>query len=362
MASSLDSAVTLTPAVRLAGLTELGLVNAIKSERAKVLRWLDHAYARIENRIVERVLLNRIRAAFPHISDPTAVTTQLQNYREAYSIGKMSTLANPIAQAMSSAAVHLRSANNAPANAAWLSDPSNAAGILLYTAGGGFILPPSRAQIDCAQRLGAASDCAVLLNQHSLSPEAPFPVPIEETIALLQWLGQEFPDKKVVVAADTAGASISLGALLQMRNNAEAQPAGLLLFSPWADLSLSGWSYITKSSTSDSPFRMETAAFCAKIYLQEASSNNPLASAIYADADDLPPFSIHTSEYDMHFDDALKLVEKANTAGVSAKMNYWDSPRHHLERFNNKEAKDSIALAAAFITTCLQTRSQGRLG
>ena len=126
-------------------------------------------------------------------------------------------------------------------------------------------------------------------------------------------------------------------------------PAGLLLFSPWADLSLSGWSYITKSATNDSPFRMETAAFSAKVYLQTASATDPLASAIYASLEGFPPISVHTSRFDMHFDDAIKLVENADAAGVSAKLHYWDSPRHHLERFSNEEAETSLETAAEFI-------------
>lgn len=355
MTSNLDAAMPLTAAFRLAALTDLGLASAVESERKKVARWLDHWFARVENRVVERVLLNRIKASFSQLSDPAAVAGQLQHYRHAYSSGAMSTLG------MSSApAFALEPAASAPANAAWVCDPADSNGVILYTPGGGFILPASTAQVSCAQRLGEASGCSVLLNQHAMAPESPFPIPIEETVALVRWVEQQFPDKKIMMAADTAGASVSLGALLQMRDSGDALPAGLLLFSPWADLSMSGWSYITKSATADSPFRMETAAFCAKIYLQEAEATNPLASAIYADLDGLPPLSIHTSQYDMHFDDALKLVENADAAHVPANVNYWDSPRHHLERFNSKEAKKSLELAAQFVKARLGAEQSGQ--
>ena len=36
----------------------------------------------------------------------------------------------------------------------------------------------------------------------------------------------------------------------------------------------------------------------------------------------------------------------ADKAGVPVRVNYWESPRHHLERFRSRQAKESIELAA----------------
>ncbi len=357
MQTSLESAIELTPAMRLAALTEQGLAQFIESERRKIMGFFDRFGARLENRIIERVLLNRIRGSFDHQTNPAALSEMLAKYREAYNSGKMATLAvgaNRVNQ--------LLPAEGAPSAAAWASNPAGTEGVLLYTAGGGFILPPSSGQIACAERLGEVSACDVLINNHAMAPENPFPAAIDNTIALYQWLREEYPASKIMLGADTAGASVTLGALLQMRDQGAEMPAGLLLFSPWADLSMSGWSYITKSINADSPFRMETAAFCARVYLQETSASNPLASAIYAELDDFPPISIHTSRYDMHFDDALKLVENANRARVQADIKYWDSPRHHLERFNSKEAKKSLLIASQFVQQCLQLPQQRKHG
>ena len=101
-----------------------------------------------------------------------------------------------------------------------------------------------------------------------------------------------------------------------------------------------------------SPFRMESAAFCARLYLGDENPTNPLASAVYADLSGLPPLSIHTSRHDMHFDDAVKLAENAHRDGADVKMNYWDTPRHHLERLKTKDAEASFKLAARFIRRC----------
>ena len=67
-----------------------------------------------------------------------------------------------------------------------------------------------------------------------------------------------------VLGGDSAGATLLLSMLLMLRERGETMPAGALLFSPWTDLAMRGWSYVTKGVSSDSPFRMETAAFAAR--------------------------------------------------------------------------------------------------
>ena len=95
---------------------------------------------------------------------------------------------------------------------------------------------------------------------------------------------------------------------------------------------------------------MEIAAFCARLYLQDTLPTDPMASPAFAKFDDFPPIAVHASQHDIRFDDALKIIENARTANVPCHINYWDSPRHHLERFNSKDARRSLKLAAEFIS------------
>ena len=219
---------------------------------------------------------------------------------------------------------------------------------LLYVPGGGFILPPSPQQIRMVQRLANACDTTPIIGRHRLSPEHPFPAPLHDIAnQYITMLEGGLSPAKIFMAADTAGAAIVMGALQIIRDRQIPMPAGVLLFSAWCDLSLSGWSYITKSATVASPFRMETAAFCARLYLGETISSDPLASPIFADLSGFPPIAIHTSEFDLHFDDAVKLAENARQAGVRAHINYWESPRHHLERVKYKNCNKVLRTCPA---------------
>jgi acetyl esterase/lipase len=355
MAHSFAAALAPSPGQRLLQLHDAGVATRIADERQRWRRAWDVFLARCENRVIERVLLRRIRRAFDHLDDEQHLREILLALRADYVAGRTGTLAVAAAPAGELAAV-----DDAPSPAAWLCDTPEHARLLIYTAGGGFLLPPAVAQLNCARRLGELCGSDAVINQHAMAPEAPFPAAIDDTVALCRWAFEHYGAENVVLAADTAGASVTLGALLRLRELGHGMPAALQLFSPWNDLSLSGWSYITKSATSDSPFRMETAAFCARAYLGEVPATEPLASAIYADLAGLPPLAIHTSRFDMHFDDALRMIEGMRDGGGHGEIRYWDSPRHHLERFDTREANKSLTMAAGFLRRHLDVRGVGR--
>ena len=222
--------------------------------------------------------------------------------------------------------------------------------LLVYVPGGGFMLPPIPRQLQLAERLAQACGCRAVVPEHRLAPEFPFPLPVRDLADHYQALLRAGHDpNRIIMAGDSAGATLMLSALLEIKSRKLPMPAGAILFSPWTDLAMRGWSYVSKSLSSDSPFRMETAAVAARLYLGDTLPTDPRASPAYADLSGLPAMAVHCSRFDMHFDDAVGLSEQASDAGIPIRMNYWNSPRHHLERFRSRDAQASIEIAAGFV-------------
>ncbi|MGV6800792.1 MAG: alpha/beta hydrolase fold domain-containing protein [bacterium] len=349
----MQSILDTTIRIRLEGLKASHMAHFIAGETGVYAGKLDHLLAKVENHILERLITRRLKKVFSLMDQPAQLQNYLQQMRDKYLTGQKETL-SVIAGADDLYQISNDYMPDSKDNQQWMSPTLADRPILLYVPGGGFILPPSRRQVEMVERLARACQCQPILGRHRLAPEAPFPAGAEDIAAQYKSLLSEGnPANKIFMAADTAGASLVMGAVQILRKQNIDMPKAILLFSPWCDLSLSGWSYITKGVSSDSPFRMESAAFCAKLYLQKALATDPLASAIYADLHGCPPIVVHTSEYDMHFDDAVTLVENAHKAGVESHINYWASPRHHLERLNNKDADKSFKIASDFIKKSL---------
>lgn len=341
-----SSVIRNSPEIRLAALEEVNIAKLIASEAGALRKIADRVISGIENLLIERILVNRVKKALTTRKDQNASLSMLHETREAYHDGAMETFPRFVPQTKEDASLsHLASSTLGSRAKGETNRP-----ILLYLAGGGFIVPPSKRQKYMIQRLSEATNCEVVLIQHRLAPEHPFPAALHDVVTHYnELLNNGLNPNNIFIGADTAGASLAMGALQILQDQSVAMPAGMVLFSPWCDLSLSGWSYITSSISTKSPFRMETAAFCARLYLQNTPVTHPHASPIFASLRGFPPILIHTSEHDLHFDDAIKLAENGEEHGCDVRINYWDSPRHHLERLSTKDAARSFSEVSRFI-------------
>src|SRR5690606_26721577 len=77
---------------RLLALADLGLAQHMGSQYGAIRRRWEQAQARLENRVLQAILLNRIKRVFPMLSDPAAVNAMLTKYRGGYRSGRLSTL------------------------------------------------------------------------------------------------------------------------------------------------------------------------------------------------------------------------------------------------------------------------------
>ncbi|MEP2185007.1 alpha/beta hydrolase fold domain-containing protein [Roseibium sp.] len=338
------------PSGRLAALEAQRIVRRFATESTIWRRLADHLVAKIENRLIERILLSRLRAGLRAAMAEERAEAALMKMRGAYASGQMETLPSFLPRSLPA---NVRMRGYSPQKIKPITQPP---ANILYVPGGGFIFPMSVRQKTMMARLAEETECEVFPGTHRLAPEYPFPAAAEDIATQFRNIADVSGETPLFMGGDTAGASIVLGALqILISEQYKPLPKGIILFSPWGDLSLSGWSYITKSVTAESPFRMETAAFCARLYLGSHSSTDPLASPIFSDQSDWPPLLIHTSENDLHFDDAMTLAENGLNRNGQVQVNYWNSPRHHLERLSSKDSARSFSEVRAFINGHLGT-------
>jgi acetyl esterase/lipase len=126
-------------------------------------------------------------------------------------------------------------------------------------------------------------------------------------------------------------------------------PSGVVLLSPWADLSLQSWSVTAASLLGTTPYTMESLALVARFYLDGRSATDPLASPMFGGFEGFPPMLIHASRGDILYDDAVRLAEAVRAAGGDLTVRLWSDETHVWERMGTPKARQSIELAADFI-------------
>lgn len=171
----------------------------------------------------------------------------------------------------------------------------NGAGTVVHFHGGGFRQGCPEMGGPFAAMLASRCDVEVILPAYRLAPEHPFPAALNDGMAVIRARAGD-SDEPLILSGDSAGGG--LAASLAALCGAEGLPlAGLVLFSPWLDLTVSSGCYATNAA-SDPLFSRQSASEAADQYLQGHPMNDPLASPLFAELARFPPafISVGTGE------------------------------------------------------------------
>jgi acetyl esterase/lipase len=222
--------------------------------------------------------------------------------------------------------------------------------VILYFHGGGFIAGSPETHRPLISRLAHAASARALVPQYRLAPEFPYPAALRDAADSYRWLlTQGITPQNIIFAGDGSGGGLVFATLLALRNAGLPLPAGALCFSPWADMTLSGWSML-KNKASDDALSWELLATCSRHYLKGASPAEPFASPLYGDFRGMPPMMIHAGSLEVLKDDASRLGERAAAANINVNVEVYDGMPHLFQGLPElPEAKVSLTRAASFI-------------
>lgn len=128
------------------------------------------------------------------------------------------------------------------------------------------------------------------------------------------------------------------------------KPAAGVAISPWADLTHSGFSAITREG-SDPLCRVDFLNMLARRFLAGALPTHPDASPVYANVQGLAPILIQIGENEVMLSDAIKLAANLGEARVRTTLEVWPGMFHvwHLLAGILPEADQALRNAIRFL-------------
>jgi acetyl esterase/lipase len=220
--------------------------------------------------------------------------------------------------------------------------PDGARGRVVYFHGGGYRLGSARHSAGFGARLAGAAGATVDVVEYRLAPEHPFPAALRDGAAVYDALIDADPAPPVV-AGDSAGGGLAAALVVAARRSGRPRPAGLLLLSPWVDLTVSAGTYRTRADR-DQLFSATSASDAAELYLQGHDARDPLASPVFAEVADWPPTQLFAGGEEVLLDDALALTGALARAGVSVEAHVVAGMQHVWPTLFPDLAESSAAL------------------
>lgn len=224
--------------------------------------------------------------------------------------------------------------------------------VLLYTHGGGFAVGSAASHRKLAAHVAKALGVTAFVLDYRRAPEHPHPAQVEDGVAAFTALVDRGTDPgDVTTTGDSAGGNLAVAIALALREQGRPLPGGVIAFSPWLDMENRGETLVTNDATDALITVGLLEGMVAGVLADGAvDPRTPLANPLYADLAGLPRLYVNAGGAESLVDNATRLAERAQAAGVDVTLSVVDGMQHVFPCLagNADEADTEIAAIAAW--------------
>jgi epsilon-lactone hydrolase len=221
--------------------------------------------------------------------------------------------------------------------------------VVFYLHGGAYAIGSAAASAGLASDVVRRAGARAISVDYRLAPESPYPAAVDDAVAAYRALLESVPSSRIAIVGESAGGGLAVATLVALKLAGLPQPSSAAVFSPWADLTLSGDSMRAKAAVDPSftpaGLRLRAADYAA------GSLADPLASPVFADLAGLPPLLIQAGSHEILLDDATRLAARAAAADVPVTLEVTPGVPHVFQAFSAllEEADAALNSAGTFI-------------
>lgn len=221
--------------------------------------------------------------------------------------------------------------------------------VILYCHGGGYSTGSCVYGRTLTAKLARRTAMDVFSFDYRLAPEHPYPAAPEDAMKAwnyLMLLG--YGAKDVVVAGDSAGGNLALVLVHRLKEEKRQLPGGLVLLSPWTDLTSSGESFQSKAEQ-DPVLNEEYICRMIEAYAPGKDLKNPFLSPLFGEFTGFPPVYIQAGENEILLSDSKRLCEELKKAGVRVRLDVFPGMWHVFQMSPFKTAYEAMDRCTEFI-------------
>ncbi|NMO03081.1 alpha/beta hydrolase [Gordonia sp. TBRC 11910] len=219
---------------------------------------------------------------------------------------------------------------------------------ILYFHGGGMIVGSAASHRKLAGHLARAVGARVLVIDYRRAPENLFPAQLDDGVKAYQWLiDQGYAPGKIISAGDSAGGTLSLGLVVNLRQLELPLPGAVLALSPGLD-----WEGLWMiNEDTDQLAKKAVIVMMGGIAFGERSRTDALTNPLYADLAVFPPVYVAAGGHENLLGAARQFLDRATAAGVDVVLDVADERQHvyPIAAGNDPEADRTLSDFAAWV-------------
>lgn len=224
-------------------------------------------------------------------------------------------------------------------------------GAIVYIHGGGWVINSIDTSDTSCRLLAEKTGRIVISVDYRLAPEYPFPVPLNDCEAAVQWVFHHAEQynldrERIAIAGDSAGGNLATVVAQTYAAQIEAQ----ILLYPVTNAQMDTPSYQTFAQGYG--LDAEVMKWFIEQYVDEAQRTNPRVSPYFAHVDGAPKTLVIVAENDVLKDEGLLYGQKLHEAGVETTMVEMEGLIHSYFTTNAvfaEEIEQTVARIATFL-------------
>jgi acetyl esterase len=228
---------------------------------------------------------------------------------------------------------------------------------LVYLHGGGWSIGSPATHHKLTRELCERSGALVVSVDYRLSPEHPFPTPLEDCVTAARWARANVARyggdaERIAIGGDSAGANLSAAVINQLRG--EIAFRGALLIYGAFDLVASRRDYDRWAPVEDPVLPKRSMDLMIAAYLSGGvSRNDPRVSPLHADLRHFPPAHLVCGTWDPLLGESLAFERALAAVGRRATLERYDEMPHAFLQLPATESEHALASASAFLREVL---------
>ncbi|MEU5293200.1 alpha/beta hydrolase [Streptomyces umbrinus] len=247
--------------------------------------------------------------------------------------------------------------------------PAGASGVLpviVYIHGAGWVFGNAHTHDRLVRELAVGANAAVVFPEYDLSPEARYPVAIEQNYTVARWVvtdgaGHDLDASRIAVAGDSVGGNMSAALTLMAKERGDVPLVQQVLFYPVTDAAFDTGSY---HQFAEGYFLRRDAMqwFWDQYTTDEKQRAEITASPLRATTEQLtglPPALVITGEADVLRDEGEAYANKLREAGVPVTAVRYQGIIHDFVMLNalsdTHAARAAISQAVTVLRSALAT-------
>jgi len=202
--------------------------------------------------------------------------------------------------------------------------------LLIYTHGGAYTMFSAQSTLQSAALVAYRTGLRVISVDYTNPPSARWQKVTDQVVIVFKAMNKQgFAMTDLAIYGDSAGGGLAAGVVLKLRDAGLGMPAAVVLWSPWADITETGDTYVTLKAAEPTYLYETVLGPSADAYADPKDQKNPYVSPVYGDfTKGFPPTLIQGGTREIFLSNFVRLYQALDTAGQTVKLDIYEGMPH----------------------------------